>query len=311
MTIRTVFMGTPDFAVPCVDALHTHPSVELALVVSQPDTTRGRHKTPQPPPVKARALELGVDVAQPRRLKRGAFVERLEALAPDLIVVCAYGRILPKRILELVPHGCLNVHASLLPRWRGAAPLQWCIAAGDQRTGTCLMDMEEGLDTGAVFARWETPIAATETGQSLHDRMSIAGAELLSQHLEAIVAGQLAAIPQDDSQATYARMLTRQDGRLDWSQSAADIDCRIRGFYPWPGAFAQLPDGKTLKLFPPVEVLGQGGEAGEVLESNDRVVIACQTGAVAVREVQLQGKRRMSAGDFNRGYALAPGLKLG
>ncbi len=206
-------MGTPEFAAPCVHVLADHPDVDLVAVVCQPDRRHGRHKTPQPPPVKVAALERGVpEILQPKRVKRGAFPERLEALAPDLIVVTAYGRILTPRILAIPRLGCVNVHASLLPRWRGAAPIQWAVASGDAESGVCLMEMEEGLDTGAVFARVSTAIGPDETGQTLHDRLSTMGAKLLGDQLSALLDGRLEPRPQPDDGVTYARMLTREDG---------------------------------------------------------------------------------------------------
>ncbi|MFT7622905.1 MAG: methionyl-tRNA formyltransferase [Myxococcota bacterium] len=316
MKKRVVFMGTPAFAAPCVHVLASHPDIDLVAVVCQPDRRHGRHKTPQPPPCKVAALECGVpEILQPKRLKKGAFPERLKALAPDLIVVTAYGRILPKRILELPALGCVNVHASDLPRWRGAAPLQWAVAEGDSQTGVCLMVMEEGLDTGPVLARTTTAITPEDTGQSLHDRLSEQGAALLAERLDDLLAQRLEPDPQDETLVTYARMLTREDGRLDWSQSASLIDCRIRGFFPWPGAFTTLPDGRTLKLFPPAVMADQEGDAnaaaGTVLECSERLVVATGSGTIAVTEVQLQGKRRMSVSDFSRGAALPTGTLLG
>ncbi len=304
-------MGTPDFAVPCVEALVAHPSCDLVAVVCQPDKRRGRKKEPQPPPVKVAALEAGIEVLQPRRIKRGAFPERLEELAPDLIVVTAYGRILPPRILELPRLGCVNVHASLLPRWRGAAPIQWALRDGDAESGVCLMVMEEGLDTGAVYARTTTAITADDTGQTLHDRLSRQGAELLSAQLDALIAGELTPTPQDDAQTTYARMLTREDGRLDWSGPAASLDNHIRGFYPWPGAWTTLPGGKLLKLFPPVTITRGDGAPGEVLGCDGSgLTLACGEGAIRVESVQLQGKRRMAVSDFVRGFDLPAGTTL-
>lgn len=311
MRARVIFMGTPDFAVPCVHALANHPECDLIAVVCQPDRVRGRKHEPQPPPVKAAAMALGgVEVLQPRRIKKGRFPERLEALAPDLIVVTAYGRILPPRILELPRAGCVNVHASLLPRWRGAAPIQWSIVSGDKASGVCLMEMEEGLDTGGVFARVETPIEAEDTGETLHDRLSALGAQLLSDNLTALLAGGLACVAQPDDGVTYAEMLTRDHGRLDWSLGARELVDRIRGFYPWPGAFSSLGD-RSLKLFPAVTPCAGYGRPGEVLSVSEGLVVACGDGALRVDQLQLQGKRRMSARDFLNGFSVETGVILG
>lgn len=311
MRARVIFMGTPDFAVPCVHAIANHPDCDLIAVVCQPDRVRGRKREPQPPPVKAAALALGgVQVLQPRRIKKGRFPERLEALAPDLIVVTAYGRILPPRILDLPRAGCVNVHASLLPRWRGAAPIQWSIVSSDRTSGVCLMEMEEGLDTGGVFARVETPITPEDTGETLHDRLSGMGARLLGDNLTSLLAGGLSCVPQSHEGITYAEMLTRDHGRVDWSLSADALADRIRGFYPWPGAFSSLGD-RTLKLFPPVMICAGKGRPGEVLAVNDGLVVACGDGALRIEELQLQGKRRMLARDFLNGFTVEPGVVLG
>lgn len=307
-------MGTPDFAVPCVEALSAHPACELALVVCQPDKRHGRHKTPQPPPVKVAALAAGVPVAQPRRLKRGAFPERLEALRPDLVVVTAYGRILPPRILAAPRLGCVNAHASLLPRWRGAAPIQWSIVSGDPETGVCLMQMDEGLDTGPVLARETTPIRPDDTGKTVHDRLSALGGAMLVRHLEAILAGRVARTAQPTEGATYARMLTREDGRIDWSKPARAVADHLRGFYPWPGAFTTA-GGAVLKLFPFAEVVDEAtGAPGTVLEAHrGGLLVGCGAGAIRVRELQLQGRKRMPIDAFLLGQAsrVAVGSVLG
>ncbi len=309
---RVVFMGTPEFAVPCVQALAEHPSCDLVAAVCQPDRVRGRKKEPQPPPVKVAAEALGIPVLQPRRIKTGPFQDQLRTLQPTLAVVAAYGRILPQPLLDLPTLGCVNLHASLLPRWRGAAPIQWSIAEGDMESGVCLMQMDVGLDTGDVLARAKTPITSDETGQTLHDRLSVMSATLLAESLPKLLAAELTRIPQSGDGATYARMLTREDGRIDWTQSAVRIARRIRAFYPWPGAFTQV-GSSILKLFPDLTVQVSHGDAapGTVIDvSGAGIRIRTGKGDLIVRELQLQGRRRMSAKEFANGRALQPGIRL-
>lgn len=309
-------MGTPEFAVPCVEALAAHPRVALVGVVCQPDKVHGRHNTPQPPPTKVAALALGVPVFQPTRLRSGDFPAQLSALQPDLIVVTAYGRILPAAILQLPRLGCVNVHASLLPRWRGAAPLQWVVAAGDAESGVCLMQMDEGLDTGPVLARIATPVSRTDTGADLHDRLSVLGAGLLADHLDALLDGRLVAEAQDHSAATLAPILSRADGALDWSKPAVELERRVRAFYPWPGSFSTLlAEGarpELLKLFPGAEVVAQPpGPPGLIHAAGDSWTIVCGEGGLCVREAQVEGKRRMTIAELSRGYRLPAGARLG
>jgi methionyl-tRNA formyltransferase len=307
-------MGTPQFAVPCLSALIRHPSCELVGVVCRPDKALGRHKTPQPPPVKVAAIAADISVLQPKKLKSGDFPQQLKALNPELIVVTAYGRILPPYILEMPRLGCVNLHASLLPRWRGAAPIQWSIREGEAETGVCLMVMEEGLDTGAVYARVTTKIESNDTGQSLHDRLSQMSAELLGNQLGNLLNGSLIARPQDDEAATYARMLVRRDGRLDWTRTAPELANQIRAFYPWPGAFTTVPDGRTLKLFPLVQVaqLDEDVAPGTLIRVGPHeITVACGRGAVSISEVQLEGRKRMSVSDLLRGFSLENNQLLG
>ena len=306
-------MGTPEFSVPCVHALANHPGCELIAVVCQPDRVRGRKKAPQPPPVKVAAQSLGIEVLQPTRLKTGEFAAELAARNPTLAVVTAYGRILPQAILDLPELGCVNLHASLLPRWRGAAPIQWSIADGDTESGVCLMQMDAGLDTGDVLAHCITPITAADTGQSLHDRLSKMSASLLSDNLPALLAGALSPTPQPESGVTYARMLKREDGQVDWSQSARELDRRIRAFYPWPGAYTRHGD-KTLKLFPRTTALPAHGseEPGRIIDISERGVrITTGDGDLLVEELQLEGRRRMTGIELRNGRALSVGASLG
>ena len=314
---RVVFMGTPEFAVPCVEALAAHPSCTLVAVVCQPDKPAGRSREPVPPPTKLAAQRLGVPVLQPLKLRSGDFPDALAALRPDLIVVTAYGRILPTSVLTLPRLGCVNLHASLLPRWRGAAPIQWAVRSGDRETGACLMQMDAGLDTGPVLARTILPIGPLETAADLHDRLSLASAALLSEQLDAVIAGALAPVPQPESGVTLARILTREDGRVDFTAAAESVVNHIRGFHPWPGASTQL-SGLQLKLFPPAVRVSEpvsgalGATPGTILAAEAQgLVIACGDGAVRVTELQPEGRRRMPIADLLRGFSLPVGARLG
>jgi methionyl-tRNA formyltransferase len=306
-------MGTPAFAVPCLEALLKHDSCIVTGVVCQPDKVFGRHKEPQPPPVKVAAMAANIPVAQPRRIKGKTFRETLVHWAPDLIVVTAYGRILPRHVLELPPLGCVNAHASLLPRWRGAAPIQWSIRQGDAETGVCLMQMDEGLDTGPVLACRRTRIEPTDTGQSLHDRLADLSGDLLYDSLCELQARALPALAQEETGAVYARMLSRTDGEIDFHQTAEMLANHIRGFYPWPGAWTRLED-RVLKLFPfaDVETSGPAATPGTVLSADtEGLRIACADGSIRIHELQLQGRRRMNVADFLRGCRLPVGTLLG
>ncbi len=306
--MRAIFYGTPQLAVPSLEAVAA--IAEIVLVVCQPDRPAGRGLELRPPPVKARALELGLEVVQPRRVKRPAFAESLVALDADVAVVIAYGRILPKAVLDAPRRGCVNVHASLLPAWRGAGPIQWAIVNGDASTGVCLMQMDEGMDTGPVLACDETPIDPDETAGELGQRLSQMGAAILTRELPRWVAGEITPTPQDHARATSAPLLTKEDGRVIWAQSARAVHDRVRGMSPWPGAFTTLGD-KTLKVHR-TRVVEGAGEPGTVLRADaDGIVVACGVGAVALQRVQLAGKRRLAAGAFLSGHPIASGTRLG
>ncbi len=314
---RAIFFGTPDFAVPCLDALAT--VADVVLVVTQPDRPRGRGLELAPPPVKVRAEALGVPVVQPLKVRTPEFAASLRALAADVAVVVAYGRILPRAVLEAPRLGCVNVHASLLPRWRGAAPIQWAVARGDAETGVCLMQMDEGLDTGPVLARRATPIDPDETAGELAPRLAALGAELLREALPRHLAGALVPEPQDDARHTLAPILEKAHGAIDWSQRAQAVHDLVRGMSPWPGAFTRTPAGATLKVHATCVVAdgpadqGVAGAPGTVLRADRAggLVVACGEGAAALVEVQPEGKRRMSAVDYLAGRPLACGDVLG
>lgn len=305
-------MGTPELARTLLVALASDPGVELIAVVAQPDRPGGRGLHLLPPPVKIEAQARGLPVLQPAKARDPVFLEQLRPLAPDLIVVAAYGQILPQALLDIPRHGCLNLHTSLLPRWRGAAPIQWALAAGDAETGVTLMRMEAGLDTGPMVASVRTPITDADTGQSLHDRLATLGAELVVTSLRDYVAGRLIPHPQPEEGVTYARKITRDDGRLDWNQPAHVLWQRMRAFTPWPGAFCHLHPGSTsklLKVHAAQLVLTEADPAappGTVLSAgDDGLLIACGQDALRLLEVQPEGGRRMSATAFLAGHRVS------
>ncbi len=308
--LRTVFAGTPDFAVPALEALAGAPGVELVAVYTQPDRPAGRGRRPAPSPVKRAAAALGVPVRQPESLRGPDAVAALAALTPDLMVVVAYGLILPPAVLAIPRLGCVNLHASLLPRWRGAAPIQWAILAGDPETGVCLMQMDEGLDTGPVLACARTSIGARETAGELHDRLAALGAGLLAERLPALAAGTLRARPQDPARATYAPKIAKTDAELDWSRPAAELDRRVRAFNPRPVAWTRL-EGEPLRIWRAEPVAGEAGAApGTVVRVDGPPEVATGAGRLRLLEVQPAGGRRMEAAAFARGRALA-GRRLG
>ena len=306
--MKIVFMGTPDFAVPSLQAL-LDAGHEVCAVYTQPDKPQGRKQVLTAPPVKELALQQGIPVYQPATLKNEDEQAKLRALAPEVIIVVAYGKLLPKAVLDIPPRGCINVHGSLLPRWRGAAPIQWSVIAGDQKAGVTTMQMAEGLDTGDMLLTYETEIGARETAGELFDRLAQAGAKLLLETLETL--DGITPQPQDDSQSCYAHMLDKQMAVIDWAKSAHEIDCLIRGLNPWPVALTTLA-GARLKIYAAEPVSGTARQ-GEVLVSDPKkgLVVACGEGALALREVQLVGGKRMKSADFLRGHAIETGTILG
>ncbi|GGO37807.1 methionyl-tRNA formyltransferase [Gemmobacter aquaticus] len=293
--MRVVFMGTPDFSVPVLEALaRAH---EVVCVYSQPPRPAGRGKKDRPSPVQAKAEELGLPVRHPISLKGAEAQAEFAALGADVAVVVAYGLILPQAVLDAPRHGCLNIHASLLPRWRGAAPIHRAIMAGDAETGICIMQMEAGLDTGPVLLREATPIGAAETTGALHDRLSSMGARLILQTLDHLA--DLSPQPQPDAGVTYASKIDKAEARIDWSRPAVEVDRLIRGLSPHPGAWCEVA-GERVKLLASRLAEGQGAP-GEVLGG---LRIACGSGAVEVTLAQREGKRAMAPEDFLRGFAL-------
>lgn len=306
--MRIVFMGTPDFAVPSLQAL-IDAGHDVCAVYTQPDKPQGRKQILTAPPVKTLALEHDIPVFQPNTLKNEDEQARLRELAPEVIIVVAYGKLLPKAVLDIPPHGCINVHGSLLPRWRGAAPIQWAVIAGDEMAGVTTMQMAEGLDTGDMLLTYETKVGEKETAGELFDRLAQSGAELLIQTL--VKLDEITPRPQDDAQSCYAHMLDKQMAVIDWSKSAHEIDCLIRGLNPWPIALTML-SGERLKVFAAEKANGNG-EPGTVLEADPKkgLTVACGEGALKLIEIQLVGGKRMKATDFLRGHSLEVGVKLG
>ena len=306
--MRIVFMGTPDFAVPSLQAL-IDAGHDVCAVYTQPDKPQGRKQILTAPPVKTLALEHDIPVFQPNTLKNEDEQARLRELAPEVIIVVAYGKLLPKAVLDIPPHGCINVHGSLLPRWRGAAPIQWAVIAGDEKAGVTTMQMAEGLDTGDMLLTYETKVGEKETAGELFDRLAQSGAELLTQTL--VKLDEITPRPQDDAQSCYAHMLDKQMAVIDWSKSAHEIDCLIRGLNPWPIALTTL-SGERLKVFAAEKAAGNG-EPGTVLEADPKkgLTVACGEGALKLIEIQLVGGKRMKATDFLRGHVIEVGTKLG
>ena len=307
--MRIIFMGTPEFAAPAIDSLIAA-GHEIAAVFSQPDKPKGRGYALTPPPVKVRAMEHSIPVYQPTTMKDGEALQIFRDISPDVAVVIAYGRILPKEILEAPKYGCINVHASLLPKYRGAAPIQWSVIDGESKTGVTTMQMDVGLDTGDMLMKCETAIDPDETAGQLHDRLSLMGAKLIVDTLAALEQGALMPQKQDDSQSCYAKMLTKELCAVDWHRSAKEIHDQIRGLSPWPVATAVL-EGKKLKLHRSA-IAAQGSETaacGEII-SLDPLTVQCGEGAVALLEIQAEGKKRMNAQDYLRGHQITTGTIL-
>ncbi len=296
-TPRVLFAGTPEFARASLAAL-VESGVRPLAVLTQPDRPAGRGRKLTASPVKAYALEQGIDVLQPQTLRDKEVQAELAAFDADALIVAAYGLILPQAVLDIPRHGCLNVHASILPRWRGAAPIQAAIKNGDPATGISLMQMEAGLDTGPVFATAEIAIGAEETAGELHDRLAQLGGELLADKLGDILDGALDAEPQDDANSSYAGKISRDDARIDWQAPAADIDRQVRAFNPVPGAWTEVSD-EAVKIWQARVVADTAGDPGEVLSADhDGVLVACGEGGLLVETLQRPGKRRVTGGEF-------------
>ena len=321
--MRVVFMGTPDFSVGTLEALAAA-GHEIVGVVTQPDKQKGRGKQVQPTPVKEAANRLGLPVYQPAKVRDPEFVETLRTLQPDVIVVVAFGQLIPASVLELPKYGCNNVHASLLPAYRGAAPIQWAVINGEKESGVTIMQMDAGLDTGDMLAKTVVPLDPEETGGSLFDKLSHAGAELLTETLEKLVQGTLVPEKQpEESPTEYARMIKKEDGRIDWTRPAAEIERLIRGMNPWPSAYTKL-DGKTVKIWKAKVIAMIGGglfealpgqdpkkHAGEIWAADETGIhVRAGDGVLVIQELQLEGKKRMAVQDFLRGHKISAGSKF-
>ena len=302
--MRIVFIGAGEIGVPTLQALLRSSEHQLIGVFTQPDKPVGRAQRIEPTPIKRALAGSKVPILQPARVKDRQAIEEIRALQPDAIVVIAYGQILPREVLEVPRVACLNLHASLLPRWRGAAPIQAAIAADDPETGITVMYMAEGLDTGDILLQRRIDILPTDTGGSLHDRLALIAPETLLDALQMLAEGDAPRIPQDNALATYAPKLTRDNGKIDWSEPAEIIERTIRAFNPWPGAFTEIasPGVRKLKIFS-AAIVDLNGKPGEFLRSEKELVIAAGKGALSLGEVQLEGKRRMDAAEFLRGHA--------
>ena len=308
--MRLAFLGTPAFAVPtlekCIEAGH-----DVLTVVTQPDRPRGRGQQPAPPPVKEAAVRLGLPVYQPERIRRPEAVEFLRGLQLDAMVVVGYGQIIPQSVIDLAPLGIINVHGSLLPKYRGAGPIQWSILKGETRTGVTTMRIDAGLDTGDMLLKAETAIEPGETAIELGKRLAVMGADLLVETLAGLAAGNIVPEKQDSTQATYAPLLKKEDGLIDWSRPALAIHNQVRGLQPWPGAYATFR-GQTLHVWKAwVRDQESGvGDAGGILSLRP-FVVQCGEGAVELIEVQLEGRKRISAGDFVNGQRVTENERLG
>ncbi|HLI86423.1 MAG TPA: methionyl-tRNA formyltransferase [Bryobacteraceae bacterium] len=311
--MRLIFLGTPDFAVPTLERIVAR-GHEVLAVVTQPDRPKGRGRQTSAPPVKAAALRLGLPVCQPERVRRPEAVAHLRALAPEAMIVVGYGQIIPQSVIDIAPRGILNVHASLLPKYRGAAPIQWAIVNGETATGVTTMQIDAGLDTGDMLLKAETEIGPEENAMELGERLARMGADLLIETLDRLAAGAITSVKQDSSLATYAPILKKEDGRIDWTEPAQTIHNRVRGLQPWPGAYTRFR-GQTLHIWKS-RVWGQGldrasGLPPGAIASVKPPGIICGTGALELVEVQLEGRKRISATDFANGQRLHENEILG
>ena len=308
--MKVIFMGTPEFSVGTLKAL-AEAGHEVVLAVTQPDKPKGRGDRMQYPPVKEMALEYGIPVFQPKKIRAPECVEELRKYEADIMVVIAFGQILPKEILEMTPYGCVNVHASLLPKYRGAAPIQWAVINGEKVTGVTTMQMDEGLDTGDMLLKEEVILDEEETGGSLHDKLAEAGARLFVRTLKALEDGSAVREKQGESPTEYARMLTKELGSIDWTQDALSIERLVRGLNPWPSAYTDW-NGKVMKIWEAKVMEGETGKApGTIVKiEKDGFLVQAGAGLLKILELQIPGKKRMKADAFLRGYQVEEGSML-
>ena len=309
--MKIIFMGTPDFSVGTLEAL-IDAGHDVVLAVTQPDKPKGRGKEMQYTPVKECAMKYNIPVYQPLKIREADCIAELKKYSADIMVVVAFGQILPKEILEMTPYGCVNVHASLLPKYRGAAPIQWSIIDGEQVTGVTTMQMNEGLDTGDMLLKVEIPIEDKETGGSLHDKLAEAGAKLCVETLKGLEAGNITPIPQGETTTSYAKMLDKKLGNIDWCKRAEEIERLIRGLSPWPSAYTNWND-KVMKIWDAQCVPGgKQGKPGTIVKvEKEAFFVQTGEGMLKIKELQIPGKKRMDAGAFLRGYQVAEGEVLG
>ena len=307
--MRVVFMGTPEFAVTALSAI-ADAGHEIAAVYTQPDKPKGRSGKLQPPPVKVRAAELGIPVFQPEKLRDEENVSMLRSLAPEMIIVAAYGQILPESILQIPPLGCINIHASLLPKYRGAAPIERCILEGEKKTGVTTMYMAKGLDTGDMIEQLETEILPTDTGEGLTKRLAELGGQLILSTMEKLEAGTAVRIPQKEEESTYAKMLDKSMGRMDFTKTAEELERGIRALIPWPCAYT-LIDGRNVKIYAAAVTEGEGNPGTVIEVTKKTFTIACGKGALRIRSLQPEGKKPMDTAAFLNGKKLETGMQVG
>ena len=309
--MKIIFMGTPDFSVGTLEAL-VEAGHEVVLAVTQPDKPKGRGKEMQFTPVKECALAHNIPVYQPKKIRESECIEELKKYQADVCVVVAFGQILPKEILEMTPYGCINVHGSLLPKYRGAAPIQWAVLDGEEKTGITTMYMEKGLDTGDMIDKAEVVLDKKETAGSLHDKLMVLGADLLLETLKKLEDGTAVREKQNDEESCYAKMLSKDMGQIDFTKDAKEIECLIRGMNPWPSAYTSL-DGKTMKVWEADVLDAQSKEEpGTIVEVNKKeIIVATGSNDLALHEIQLAGKKRMQVQAFLLGYQVEAGTKLG
>lgn len=307
-----VFMGTPDFAVPALESLIKSDEYDVKLVVSQTDKPQGRHQELVAPPVKRLALQYNIEIFQPKTLKTDEAYEKIASYEPDFIVVAAYGKILPQRVLDIPVYGCVNLHGSLLPKYRGAAPIQWSVINGEKKTGLTSMLMDAGLDTGDILLVSETEIGENETAGELFDRLAAMGPELLFRTLSGLAAGEITPVKQNEEEATYVSVLSKEMAAIDWNDKASDIHNKVRGMSPWPVAKTSF-DGKLLKIYSSfLSDRRTNGLPGTLSVCSGRIFVACGDGMqLEITELQLEGAKRMSAADFLRGHQSSDGVILG